>query len=258
MSFWLKKAVSYFLMPLQLALVLMVAGFWLGRLRSRARLGRFLLFAGLVLLLLASHKQVGLRLLAPLEAAYPAILDPARSPALARCQYIVVLGGGHADNAALPALQSLSGSALARITEAVRLARALPEARIIVSGPAVGDHPSHAAKLAAAAASLGVNPARFIKIETARDTEEEAAAARALVGSAPVALVTSASHMPRAAALFRAAGIDTLPCPTDFQARGNDEFRADDWTFDLTGLQRTTVAVRERLGLLWLRLRGRI
>ena len=90
------------------------------------------------------------------------------------------------------------------------------------------------------------------------DTKHEAHATRAIVDEAPVALVTSAWHMPRAMALFRAAGVNVVPCPTDFQARPNTDFRWTDWTFDISGLDRTTFAVHEYLGLWWLRLRRKI
>lgn len=260
--FWLKKAVAYFLMPLPFSLLLLTVGFIFTAFSRRSRRGWFFLGLGFLTLLLASHKQVGLRLLTPLEAAYPALPDltpPHAIPAaLAGCHFIVVLGGGQSDNPAFPALQSLSSSAFARAVEGARLARALPDAKLIVSGPAVAANESHADRLARAIGSLDIARDRFVKIEHARDTEDEAHAVRELVGDAPVALVTSAWHMPRAMALFRAAGVNALACPTDFQARPNADFRWDDWTFDTTGLDRTTMAVHERLGLWWLRLRGRI
>lgn len=262
MFFWLKKLISAFLMPLQFSLLLLTAGVLLVALRRRVRLGWWLLVSGLVVLLAASNKQVGLRLLSPLEARYPSIPDlsppHALPPELARCRYIVVLGGGHTDNPMLPPLQSLSPSAYGRAVEAARLALALPDARLIVSGPANGDNESHAERLVKAIGEFGIARDRFIKIEHARDTEDEAHAAHAIAGAAPVALVTSAWHMPRSMALFRGAGVDALACPSDFQARPNIDFRWNDWTFDLTGLDRTTLAVHEYLGLCWLRLRGKI
>jgi uncharacterized SAM-binding protein YcdF (DUF218 family) len=262
MFFWLKKVISYFLMPLQLSLLLLLLGVvWLA-FRRRARVGWTLLLSGLFVLLVASEKQVGLGLLSPLEAQNPPMPDltpPHPIPAaLAACHYIVVLGGGHTDNPFLTPLQSLSPSAFGRATEAARLALALPETKLIVSGPANGAHESHAERLVKAIGEFGIARARFTKIENARDTEDEAHATRAIVGEAPVALVTSAWHMPRAMALFRAAGVNVVPCPTDFQARPNLDFRWNDWTFDISGLDRTTLAVHEYLGLWWLRLRRKI
>jgi uncharacterized SAM-binding protein YcdF (DUF218 family) len=198
----------------------------------------------------------------PLESQYASVPElregAAPPPELAACRYVVVLGGGHSDTPGLSATQRLSPSALGRVVEGVRLLRALPSATLIVSGPAVGNNPSHARVLAEAARSLGIGNRSVELIDTARDTEDEAAAVRRIAGDAPVALVTSAWHMPRAAALFRKAGVKALPCPADYSARPNADFRWVDLTWDTASLERSTWAVRERIGMMWARLRGKI
>ena len=97
-----------------------------------------------------------------------------------------------------------------------------------------------------------------VRFDTARDTMEEADFAHSVAGAAPVALVTSASHMPRAAALLRKTGLVVVPCPTDFKARANREFRWTDWMFDAGALDNSTTAAYERLGGAWAWLRGKI
>jgi uncharacterized SAM-binding protein YcdF (DUF218 family) len=258
--FWLKKVVSFWLMPVPLCIALLVAGVLLTRRGRTSKAGRFLVVAGTVLLLLFSDKWVSNRLLHPLESHYSAI--PEFSPnapapeALARCRFVVVLGGGHSDLPATPATGKLSSSALARIVEAVRIAGVLPKARLIVSGPAEKGHPSHASVLAQAAISLGVDPARIDLVDTALDTEDEAAAVSRIAGKEPVALVTSAWHMPRAAVLFARDGVDFVACPADFNARSGRVNRLSDLGWDSESLGRSTLAVHEWLGLLWLRIRG--
>jgi uncharacterized SAM-binding protein YcdF (DUF218 family) len=263
MLFWLKKAVGYWLMPLPFCLALMVAGLLLLRSTRWPRAGRRLLLAGALLLLVLSNKQVGRALLRPLESQYPAMPEiaagtPLPAP-LQACHVIVVLGGGHADATGRSATQKLSSSASARLVEAVRLARLLPDATLIVSGPAAGTGATHAAVLAAAAVSMGIEPRRIVQIDTARDTDDEAQEMRRRVApGVPIALVTSAWHMPRAVALMRRAGLAPLPCPTDFLAPAGGEARAADWLFDLSGLEQSTWAVYERLGTAWARLQGKI
>ncbi len=258
--FWLKKAVSFWLMPVPMCLVMLVAGLLLSRKGPRSRLGRTLLVAGIVLLLLFSDRWVSNGLLRPLESHYAAIPEfAANAPvpgALARCRFIVVLGGGHSDLPATPATGKLSSSALGRIVEAVRIAGVLPGARLIVSGPAEPGHPSHASVLAQAAISLGVDPARIDLVDTAMDTEDEAFAVSRLAGKEPVALVTSAWHMPRAAVLFRMRGVDFVACPADFNARAGSLGRLSDLGWDSESLERSTLAVHEWLGLLWTKLKG--
>jgi uncharacterized SAM-binding protein YcdF (DUF218 family) len=258
--FLLKKGISFWLMPLPFCLTLLVVGIAFALSGRRQRLGRALVAAAAALLLLFSNKWVSNSLLAPLEARFPPapeFLPGAPIPgALARCRFVAVLGGGHSDIPGMPALSQLSSSALGRIAEAVRLLRVLPGARLIVSGPAEPGRPSHAAVLAQAAVSLGVDPARITLIETAMDTEDEAAAVSRIIGGAPVALVTSAWHMPRAALLFRRTGADFLACPADFEARAGPRIHPADLGWDSESLERSTFAVHEWLGLLWLELRG--
>ncbi len=263
MLFWLKKAIAYWLMPLPFGLGLIVVGLWLMRNERRVRLGRGLVIAGTILLVVLSNKQVGQALLRPLETQYAAIPEMAPGApvptALAGCRAIVVLGGGHADTPGLAASQRLSSSALARLTEAVRLARMLPDAPLVLSGPADGAGETHAAVLARAAVSLGVAPGRLVLIDSARDTDDEVQELKRRFGPAvPLALVTSAWHMPRAMGLMRRAGMTAVPCPTDYLTKPNPEFRFSDWTCDLSGLERSTWAVYERLGTLWARLQGKI
>ena len=241
--FWLKKFVSFWLMPLPLCLALLVSGLLLGRSTRRSGIGRRLMATAAALLLLFSNKAVSTRLLRPLEDRYPAvpeIVPGAPAPAaIAGCRFVVVLGGGHTDMPGIPATGQLSSSALGRIVEAARLLRVLPAARLVVSGPGEPGRPSHAAVLARAAASLGIDPARIILVDTALDTEDESLAVARLAGRARVAL-----------------GVDFTPCPADFVAREDPRFRWGSLSWDSESLERSTLAVHEWIGLLWLRLRG--
>ena len=260
MLFWFKKALGFWLMPLPLCLTLIVAGLVLLCWTRRVRLGRALALAGVGVLTLLSNKFVSVWLVRPLEARYAAIPElraGATPPALAACRYVVVLGSGNGNTPGLSATNELSTSALARIAEAVRILRVLPDAKLIVSGPAEGAHDSHATVLARAAESLGIDDHRVVFVEHARDTEDESLVVKKLVGDTPFALVTSAWHMPRAMALFRSAGLAPLPCPADFTSHTDDDVHWTDYFFELSSLERSTWAVHERLGYLWIWLRGR-
>ena len=260
--FWLKKFFSPFLFPLQFALVAALVGLVLSRSRRWHRAGQALLTAAVLVLLFASNKWVSGRLVGPLESTYPAVGEfrpgAALPAALGTCQYIVVLGGGHDDSAVRPALSQLGTSARARLTEAVRLARLLPAARLVVSGPSDYGGPTHAQVLADAAVSLGVDRARIRLIEDGHDTEEEAARLREMLGLAPFALVTSAWHLPRAMALCTAQGLHALPCPTDYLYTVPAHWHRSDFTWDAESLERSPAVVHEYLGLWWARLRGKV
>ena len=104
----------------------------------------------------------------------------------------------------------------------------------------------------------GANPAGRVKWAKQLTDDEAQAVRRRLGPDAPIALVTSAWHMPRAIGLMRRAGLQPLPCPTDYLAQPNAEWRAADWACDLTGLERSTWAIYERLGTTWARWQGKI
>lgn len=257
----LKSLLGYWLMPLPFCVAAMVAGLLMTRCACCARTGRFVFGVGFGLLLLFGNGYVSRWLIRPLETKYKAIPElPAGTaipPELAACRFVVVLGGGNGDGPGVSANNLLSASARARLVEGVRLLRVLPEAKLILSGPAQGRRDSHATVMGRTAIALGLAPERIVTIDEARDTEAEATAVRRRVQETPVALVTSAWHLPRAAALFRNAGVYALPCPADFTAHARDPFQFEDLFWRTSALERSTYAVRERLGFLWSWLRGK-
>ena len=261
MLFWLKKSVTFWLMPLPFCLTLLIVGLWLTRSAKRARLGRTLLLIGTVLLLLLTNKVVSKALIGPLERRYPAVPELHEGAPLpqqlADCRYVVVLGSGHSDTPGLSSTNQLSAAGIARITEGVRILRALPAAKLVVSGPPIGTNPSHATVLARAAEAFGISRDRIVFVDNARDTEDESQAVRKLAGDFPVALVTSAWHMPRAVGLFQHAEVSVRPCPTNYLGNRNRDFRWDDLNWDSDSLGRSTAAIHEWLGLLWNWLRGK-
>ena len=260
MFFWLKKLLGYWIMPVPFCVALFGLGLVLLMTKRRARAGRALLAIGVLLFLAFSHKTVSAWLVRSLETRYPPIAEIAANtpPAtLAGCQFVVVLGAGNGNTPGVAALNELSTSARGRITEAVRLLRALPDAKLLVSGPADESLITHATVLERAAASLGIEASRIERIEHARDTEDESLAVKHLVGDARVALVTSAWHMPRSAALFRAAQVNFVPCPTDYCSHSDGRFHWRDLIWDVESLERSSVAVRERVGYVWIWLRGK-
>jgi len=261
MLFWLKKTISFWLQPLPLGLAAIAVGLLLIRSGRRARLGRGLIIAAIGLLLIVGNRFVARSLLRSLETVYPAIPEFVAGmpppPQLAACRYVVILGGGHERSAGLAANNLLSYPSLSRFVEGMRILRVLPEATLIVTGPAPEDDETHAAVLGRAARSFGVAPERILYVDQARDTEEESRAVKALVPAGPVALVTSAWHLPRAVALFRSAGLETVACPADFSTSEDRKFSFGDYLWDVPSIDRSTRALRERLGYLWIWLRGK-
>jgi uncharacterized SAM-binding protein YcdF (DUF218 family) len=63
--------------------------------------------------------------------------------------------------------------------------------------------------------------------------------------------------MPRAAALFANAGVDIVPCPTDYTSQDDGHFHWLDLLWDVESLERSSVAIRERVGYAWIWMRGK-
>jgi uncharacterized SAM-binding protein YcdF (DUF218 family) len=250
--YYLKKIISFFLMPVPLLLALL----------ALSRLGRWILLANFAALLIASNMTFSRLILSPLEfryAAIPEINSPADIPAdLAECTAIIVLGSGHSDDPALAASTKLCESALGRIVEGVRIARSLPQAMLITSGPSEGDRESHGSVLSRCAQLMGVSAQRIRVIDSAHDTHDEVMQVKQIVKHGKVALVTSAFHMPRAVALFRKQGLDVVPCPADYKGKRSPVFSFLNNLWDADSLSRTTIAVHEYLGIIWSRLRGQL
>ncbi len=262
MLFWLKKILTLPFLPLSFTLICGALGLILCLFPRRARLGQCLLVLAILSLAAFSNKAVSLALLSPLENSFAPIPDfktrAELPPELARCRAIVVLGGGHSDAPTLSRANQLVPASLSRLSEGIRLAQLLPDARLVTSGHNGFDKISHAQVVAEAAISLGFPASRIDSLHTPRDTEDEAYATKAKFGPGPIALVTSAWHLPRAVALFRGAGIEVVPVPADFLARPDDDTPLKRWLkWDMDSLQRSTRANHEWVGLLWTKLRGK-
>ena len=259
MLFWLKKALTLPFLPLYFSLFAGLIGtvlLW----SKRQKTGRVLVTAAVLTLVVFTNKGVALLLLAPLETQYAAIPEAQVARNLPvqvlACHTIVVLGGGHSDTTELSRVNQLSTSSLSRLTEAVRLARLLPDAKLIVSGYNGPNHLSHAQILAEAALSLGVAPDRIVRLDTTRDTDDEARELAQRLKGEPFLLVTSAWHMPRAMALCEKVGSHPVAAPADFMLRPGADTGWSLLAWDIGALERCTKAIHERLGLLWARLRG--
>lgn len=247
----LKMALGAWLMPLPFSLALICCGLllrvWGGRRSSAA-----LITAGAVVAFAAATGPIADALLRPLEARYHAIADAtALKPAP---RFVVVLGSGYRPRVGLSITAELDAIGTVRLAEGIRLLRQLPGAQLVLSGGPIRGEPPVAQGYARAAAALGVPADAVIVIDTPRDTVEEIRAIRARVGDAPMLLVTSAAHMPRAMRYAARAGLRAVAAPTGNLA--DPEPRARTWipVPSGTALRRTETALHEYLGLLALEL----
>jgi uncharacterized SAM-binding protein YcdF (DUF218 family) len=230
--------------PLGLALLLALAAL-MGRFAGRPRASRALLACAGALAYLVATPLIGHALLRPLESRY-APLPGDRPPAVG---YVVVLGSGYVPHDGIPVSAALDDDGLVRIVEAVRLLRALPGSRLVVSGGAPPGRVPAAEGYAQLARSVGTAPESIVLCAGARNTRDEASAVRKLLGTAPFLLVTSAYHMPRAMMLMRRAGAAPIAAPTGQRAFGTQPIRWSAFVPGSGGLRDSERAVHEYLGL---------
>ena len=185
----------------------------------RRRQWRALLLPGAawLLLTLTSATCLSQSLLAALESQWPAV-DPA---ALPECDAIVVLGGGLAPPQGEPAGIHLQGAA-DRLFTGLMVAKK-GKGRLLILGGG-GIETTTGTKSEADAAKQWVeawqlSPVPVQSLGLCLDTHDEAVKVSALAvkhGWHRVALVTSASHMTRARAVFQTAGTQVVPVPCNY------------------------------------------
>lgn len=221
------------------------------------RIGRGLLIAAVLVLAVVGWSPLGPAALLALEDRFPSIQPP---QSLAG---IVVLGGAVDTHITADRGQPTLNEAGERITAVAELSRRFPEARIFLSGGASHLLTDEALTESAIARdlliSLGVAPERIEMEEKSRNTWENAEQSLLATGPAPGdqwLLITSASHMPRAVALFRAVGFPIIPYPVDYRTRGIVNLRRSTMSI-ADGLQAADLAAHEWMGLIAYKVLGR-
>jgi len=265
MDFIVSKLLPVGLYPLGLSLLLQLAALLLGR----RRCSPWLAGGAIALLWIPATPWVSRQLTWGLEQR-SAALTPTPIPS---ADAVVVLGGGlrpavpprHRVEVSEAGDRLLTGLALLRQGRAPLVVFTGGKVRLTGSEPG----PSEARSGAMLAAALGLRPAQMLLLEQPRNTAEEARAVGQLArqrGWRSLLLVTSATHMPRALATFHAADngpLRLIPVACDFQlperslwGRPSVASVLQDMLPEAEALNRSSVALKEHLGLLIYRLRG--
>ncbi|HCC54230.1 MAG TPA: YdcF family protein [Desulfobulbaceae bacterium] len=247
-ALYLDKILTQFSSPLGLALILSLVGLIL--LLGRRRLaGAGLLLVALAGLGLCSLPVVADILLRSLEERYPEI----SVVELPSAEAVIVLGGGvdpRSKGRLYPDLQSAAD----RVWHAARIFHAGKAPLVILSGgifPRRGTGASEAEAMQMFLIDLGV-PAKAICLEQrSHNTHENAVFTAEMLresGLTRVLLVTSALHIPRAMAAFRAVGVEAVPAATDFMV-WEEPTHLLRWLPDVRSFSLSTAVLHEYLGL---------
>jgi uncharacterized SAM-binding protein YcdF (DUF218 family) len=229
----LKKMLSVVLMPLSIGIILaLIALVFIYR--ENIKKAKQYITLSILWVILISWAPFANLMLKPLESTYSKLENIPSN-----INYILLLGGDRDK----------------RAWEALRLYHKIPNVKIITSGYSLHDHLSDAEKTATKLIESGIPKERILMQDMAKTTFEEAQHMKKRVGSQPFIIVTAAYHMPRTMKLFKKAGLNPIPAPTDFNRAEESSFLT---TLQSKQLQNTEHALHEYLGMFIYKLQGKI
>ncbi|BAU46753.1 hypothetical protein SVA_0171 [Sulfurifustis variabilis] len=247
------KALGLLLTPPALLILLALLGLLI-QIRWR-HVGLTVTGLALALLALLSSPPVGTALIHGLEAdSEPLALASVNGHGDAHTA-IVVLGGGREADAPEYGTDTVSIHTLQRLRYAARLHRTTGWPLLVSGGSVYGEEQPEAELMREALVrDFAVTP-RWLE-RRSRTTFENALHTRTILeaeGIVTVYLVTHAWHMPRARWAFAEAGLRVIPAPTGFNRVEPDRPRLLRYLPSAQGLQLSSRALSERLGLIWYR-----
>lgn len=256
MFFILSKFLGFISLPSNLLIEIGIIGVLLLFTQYR-RLASWLVVTSIVLTAVVGWSPLGNILILPLEQRFPPWNSSHGPP-----DGLVVLGGAVTPDVSAARGAVALNEAAERMTAAAELARRYPKVRIIYSGGSnsvLADRIPEAPFAVQELEALGVAHDRITAEEQSRNTIENAVFSRLLAQPKPGErwlLITSAYHMPRAMAAFRAAGFSVEAYPVDWRTRGPID-AGRPFAALSEGLRRTDEAAHEWIGLLGYWLTGR-
>ncbi len=261
--FILKKIISAFLNPLPFSLIFSFLGLYFLWFTNKQKAGKIIVSVGLVILTLFSYPVVTDVLLRPLERKYDTfeiesssvVSETVDKPVI---KFVVVLGGGHTSDPALPLLSQMNTHPVVRLMEGIRIYRKFPGSRLLLSGGGAFDSVSEAEVMARVTREMGI-PDRDIILESkSKDTRDEALFIKPMVGNEPFVLVTTASHIPRSMALFKKLDMNPIASPVGHIVKDGQRLSHYSFFPSPGNLRNAEMAIHEYIGMTWAKLRGQI
>lgn len=255
---YLSKLVALFLYPLNLCLLfIFFAGLFF--LFQRKKLGVSFICLAVCILLISALPLVSNYLVKNLESQH----RPYKASNAPIADAILILGGAVAVPQTPRVDLELVGSS-DRVRYAAKLFKENKARKIVISGGNVFQQQNirgEAYYIAQLLMEWGVPEQDILFEEKSRNTYENALYIKPLLKSnnlSKVLLVTSATHMPRAYAVFNAQNVDVIAAPTDILMADNNAPGIFDWIPSADALSNTTSALKEYLGWYYYRFRGYI
>ena len=269
MFVYLSKMLPNLIYPAGFILLLLLFGLFLCR--SAVAKNRMMGFLALFVFI-AGNKLPGAFLIRKLEQTYPPYNGSQKADA------IVVLGGGTVTKSEPRQIVEVNGAG-DRVIYAVQLYRSGAADKLLLGGSYItwrdgvvstegGSVSSPASEMAELMRMFDVPEEALIiqdhSVNTAEEAVDDAEILREL-GCEKIILVSSATHMRRAVALFEKQGLDVIPAPTDFSFSDQEweNFLRFDWASSYTffiptvgNMEAFQGALKEYLGYFVYKMRG--
>lgn len=239
---------AFLLPPLSLLLMFALGIFLLYRRRKFAKPLILIAFGLLWIVSMPYFAESGLHLL----EARTTVLDSQHQTA----DVIVILGGGTYFNAPEYAGGDTVGTAtLVRLRYGAKLQRDTGKPILVTGGKPLGNSTSEAQQMRSSLEQDFHVPVHWVEDASDNTFESARYSFRTLqkAGIKKIYLVTHASHMPRAANVFRRAGFEVVEAPTSFTT----QYKTDIFSFlpSAGSLSASNIFIHEIIGLLWYRVK---
>jgi uncharacterized SAM-binding protein YcdF (DUF218 family) len=261
MFYYLSKIIWFGLQPSSLIFLCLLIGFFLVLLRGRG--GRLLLFIGLFGVLVFGFSPVPRWMMEHLEYQSLATTSQNQNPPVG-----TILLGGFVDTVTSTASgQLMTTDSADRLLTAQLIVAEFTDQPLVITG---GSNPlvsglGEAELVGAFLQKINLNHSKVYLENEARNTAQNATKTLALIESKmpglerkPWRLVTSAFHMKRSMAIFKKAGMDVIPFPTDFRSEALAGGSVRGYRSFALGLKDTDIVAKEQVGYFVYWLTGRL
>ena len=241
---YLHKILPFFLSPLGITLIFLIASFFFKR--------RFFVFLSFLVLVISSNPIVGNYLMKKLEYPY----KPISINSINEADAVVVLSG-MLHQVGDKNFNTYEFSDPDRFFGGLDLIKEKKSDKIIFTAgqlPWTDNWMPEGLILKNKAISLGISQTKILVTENVKNTYEESIAVTKLIpNNSSILLVTSAFHMHRSKYLFENQGFRVTPFPVDFKY-GNFKSSILDYLPHHEALKKTSIFIRETIGRLYYRL----
>ena len=241
---YLHKILPFFLSPLGIILIFLIASFFFKR--------RFFVFLSFLVLVISSNPIVGNYLIKKLEYPY----KPISINSINEADAVVVLSG-MLHQVGDKNYNTYEFSDPDRFFGGLDLIKENKSNKIIFTAgqlPWTDNWEPEGIILKNKAISLGISQAKILVTENVKNTYEESIAVTKLIpNNSSIILVTSAFHMHRSKYLFENQGFKVMPFPVDFKT-SNEKLSILSFLPNLGAIGRTSKFIREYIGRLYYKL----